>query len=35
MSRYQCPGHGLAWGEDGRQVRMVEPRLAEASGVTA
>jgi hypothetical protein len=31
----QCPGHGLAWDDDGRQVRLVEPRLAEASGVTA
>ena len=31
----QCPGHGLAWDEDGRQVRMVKPVSAEASGVKA
>jgi hypothetical protein len=31
----QCPGHGLAWGDDGRNVRMVEPGAFEASGVKA
>jgi hypothetical protein len=31
----QCPGHGLAWDEDGRQVRTVKPAPAKASGVVA
>jgi hypothetical protein len=31
----QCPGHGLAWDEGGRQVQMVEPGAVEASGVKA
>jgi len=31
----QCPGHGLAWNEDGRQVRlMVGPEPVVASGAT-
>jgi len=25
----QCPGHGLAWDDDGRNARMVEPATAE------
>jgi hypothetical protein len=31
----QCPGHGLAWDDDGRQLRMVRPGPAKSSGVTA
>jgi hypothetical protein len=31
----QCPGHGLAWDDDGRQVQLVEPGAAETSGVKA
>jgi hypothetical protein len=31
----QCPGHGLAWDDDGRQVRMVKPGSAEVAGVKA
>ena len=30
----QCPGHGLAWDDDGRQVRMVAPGPTVASGAT-
>jgi hypothetical protein len=30
----QCPGHGLAWDGDGRQVQLVEPGPVVASGVT-
>jgi hypothetical protein len=31
----QCPGHGLGWDDDGRQVRMVGAGSGEASGVAA
>jgi hypothetical protein len=31
----QCPGHGLAWDDDGRQVRMVGPGSAEVAEVKA
>jgi hypothetical protein len=31
----QCPGHGLAWDEDGRQVGMVRPAPVEVAGVKA
>jgi hypothetical protein len=30
----QCPGHGLAWDDDGRQVQMVAPGAVVASGAT-
>ena len=30
----QCPGHGLAWDDDGRQVQMVAPGPVVASGAT-
>lgn len=30
----QCPGHGLAWDDDGRQARLVAPEQAVASGAT-